>query len=182
MPLFIALVWSTLFTLLAVTTYEGDVSCDLHSIDISYQFTNTSLECIPIEFDSALDPCNTQTQGYCYDGSNLCFIRPFYLTTIKYSLKSSSHTLESTMTLKGLNTFPNVSVVNLERTQFHCFLEVDLRTAATQLHEGHASQESLIWFIVFVTAAILFSILPILTLVKWMLNKYRGYIPLRSTQ
>ncbi len=184
MSLSIGLFWLIVvtiqLTLVAIDTYEENVSCELHSVDISYRFTNTSLECIPIEFDSTLDPCTTQTQGYCYDGSNVCFIRPFYLTIIKYSLKSSSHTLESSITLKGLNTFPNASIVNLEHTQFHCFSKVNLREAATQLHEGHASQESLVWFIVLVILATLTSILPILTLVKWLLKKFRGYTPLQE--
>jgi hypothetical protein len=150
MSLSIGLFWLTVvtiqFTLLAITTYEGDVSCEINSIDISYQFTNTSLECFPIEFDSALDPCDTQTQGYCYDGSNV--------TILPY------HNQVFFFTPPCLDTFPNVSVVNLEHTQFHCFSKVDLRKAATQLHEGHASQESLVWFIVFVILATLTSILP----------------------
>ncbi len=178
----------TVFTihsiLLAVTTYQGQVACQLSSMNISYQLSNTSLECIPIEFDSPLVQCSDQTQGYCFDGSNVCYFQPFYQTVIQYSLTSdaTSDIRENTITLKGLDTFPNASVVDLEHTPFHCYTQVKLIPLVNRLYEGHASQESLAWFIVCVIIATFCSLPIILEMVLCSLIRYRRYYPIRREQ
>jgi len=137
------------FICLSIFAYQQSVSCELNSIDISYIIKNDTLECIPIEFDSSLVWCNQQTQGYCYDGSNLCFMRPFYETIIKYSLKSSSTNdiPEGIITLKGLDGFPNASIIDLNH--FNCFTQIDKSPPNTnRLHEGHASFSDFFGFLI----------------------------------
>jgi hypothetical protein len=174
------LIWCTfgsiICTCLSIFSYQETVSCELHSLNITYQQRNASLECIPIEFDTSLPPCDEQTQGYCYDGSSVCFMRPFYETIIKYSVKSSrvNNIREGIMVMKGLHGFPNASIMNLENTHFNCYVQFDGSPPNTnRLHEGHTSSSEQIAFILYLVLAIVFGIPIIFHICRYIRSRIR---------